>query len=266
MRTQLDDRLFEALKGEMVPKFLATRDENGTPNVVPIISIQPYNRETLIFGNFLMWKTEKNLAKDDRVSVTVFTEDLFGATIRGRFTGFQRVGEYADIISSSNLMRYNAYTGIRNAGAIRIEEISEPFQLRKLDVLSGLVQSKAVKLWARRYSQGKRIMHPVVEGLYGRVVAVKVLSFLEEQGYPFALPLMSLQPAAPDVLVFSKRQMLPYLGQLRDGAAVASAIITMEPIAFQVKGRYRNVNGIWGAVVLDQAYHASPPYVGKRIA
>jgi hypothetical protein len=200
------------------------------------------------------------------VSVTVFTEDLFGATLRGRFTGFQRTGEYADMISSSSLMRYNAYTGIRNAGAIRIEEISKPFQLKKIDVLSGLVQSKTVKIWARRYSQGRRIMHPVVEGLYGRVVAVKVLSFLDPEGYPFALPLMSLQPAAPDVLVFAKRQMLPYLAPLREGAAVASAILTMEPIAFQVKGRYRDINSIWGAVVLDQAYHASPPYVGKRIA
>ena len=109
-------------------------------------------------------------------------------------------------------------------------------------------------------------MHPLVAGLYGRVAAVKVLSFLDSQGYPFALPLMSLQPAAPDVLVFSRRQMRPYLSQLQEGALVASSIITMEPIAFQVKGRYRSVSSIWGALILDQAYHASPPYVGKRIA
>ena len=64
MKVKLNDQLFEALSGEMVPKFLATKDEHGTPNCVPIISIQPFDYETLIFGNFLMAKTEKNLEKN----------------------------------------------------------------------------------------------------------------------------------------------------------------------------------------------------------
>jgi len=266
MARQLDDRLFEALKGEMVPKFLATQDENGIPNVVPIISIQPYSREVLIFGNFLMWKTEKNLRKNPLVSVTVITEDLFGATIRGRFTGFQKVGEYADIVGSSNQLRYNAYTGIRNAGAIEIVDVSEPFRFKKTEVLVGLLQARALKPWAARYSRGERIMHPVVQGLFARTVAVKVLSFVDHEGYPYALPVLSLQPAAADVLVFSRRHLCSRLIPLRDGAAVASAVITLDPIAFQVKGRYKGANGIWGAVILDEAYHASPPFVGKKIA
>jgi hypothetical protein len=31
----------EALKGEMTPKFLATRNAEGVPNVVPVISTLP---------------------------------------------------------------------------------------------------------------------------------------------------------------------------------------------------------------------------------
>ena len=96
MTAQLDDKLYEALSGDMTPKFLATKDEAGTPNVVPIISIQPYDNETLIFGNFLMWKTEQNLAVNPQVSVTVFTEGMYGAVIRGTFLGFHKVGEYVD--------------------------------------------------------------------------------------------------------------------------------------------------------------------------
>ena len=266
MKARLDDKLFEALKGEMTPKFLATKDENQVPNVVPIISIQPFDRNTLIFGNFLMWKTEKNLRKNDQVSVNVITEQLFGATIRGVFKGFQKVGEYADMISSLDTMRYNAYTGIRNAGAIEIKDISEPFHLKKLDILSGFLQSKVRRVWARKFSQGVRIMHPVVQGLYGRAVAVKVLSFIDNQGFPYAVPVMSLQTAAPDVLVFSKKQMLPYLVPLKDQAEVAVSVITMEPVAFQVKGTYKEMDDNWGAILLKEAFHASPPYVGKKIA
>ncbi len=265
MTAKLNDKLYEALSGEMTPKFLATKDEAGTPNVVPIISIQPYNDETLIFGNFLMWKTEKNLAVNTQVTVTVFTEGLYGAVLRGTFLGFQKVGEYADIISSTDHLRYNAYSGIRSAGSIRVEEISEPFQLTKLDVLKGLVHSKLHRVRARTLSEGNKVMHPIVMEMFGRVVAVKVLAFLDDRGDPYAVPNMSLQPAAPDVMVFNRKQMAPYLDGLRDGAEVAVCVITGDPVAWQVKGVYRALDEARGAVLLKEAYHASPPHMGKKI-
>jgi hypothetical protein len=265
MKETLDDRLFEALSGEMTPKFLATRDGNGIPNVVPIISIQPYNDRTLIFGNFLMWKTEKNLATDPRVGVAVLTEQLFGATIRGTFQGFQKVGEYADLISSTSHLRYNAYSGIRSAGSIRIEEISGPFQLSKLDILKGLVHSKVHRVLARKHSEGRKIMHPIVMEMFGRVVAVKVLGFVDDRGDPHAVPVMSLQPAAPDVMVFHRGRMAPYLAGLREGAEVAVCVITGDPVAWQVKGVYRETDETRGVVVLKEAYHASPPHMGRQI-
>jgi len=266
MTARLDERLCEALRGEMTPKFLATMDRNGTPNVVPIISIQPYDDRTLVFGNFLMWKTERNLAVNPQVAVTVFTEGLFGAVIRGRFLGFQKVGEYADIISSTSHLRYNAYSGIRAAGSIRVEDVSDPFQLTRLDVLKGLVQSKVQRLRARKLSQGVKVMHPILMEMFGRVVAVKVVAFVDDQGVPHAVPMMSLQPAAPDVMVFGRRRMAPYLSSLREGMEMAVCVITGDPVAWQVKGVYRELDEAWGAVVLQEAYHASPPHMGKRIA
>ncbi|MDD5222507.1 MAG: pyridoxamine 5'-phosphate oxidase family protein [bacterium] len=265
MTAQLDDRLFEALKGEMVPKFLATQDESGVPNVVPIITIQPYDRETLIFGNFLMDKTEKNLQQSKDVSVTFITENLFGATIHGRFQGFQKVGEYADMISSGAFIRYNAYTGIRNAGSIKISDISEVFQLSKLDVLFGNLASKLRRGPGRRQTRNQAVMHPLVMKKFGLIPAVKVIAFRDDRGFPSAVPVMSVQPAAPDVLVFQKKPMGPYLKDLRENARVAACVITMEPVAFQVKGTYRDLSPKQGAIVLDQAFHASPPFVGKEI-
>jgi len=265
MTAQLDDRLFEALKGEMVPKFLATQDEAGVPNVVPVISIEPYDRQTLIFGNFLMAKTEANLKKNPKVSVTFITESLFGATIRGQFQGFQKVGAYADQISSGSFIRYNAYTGIRNAGSIKITDISEVFQLSKLDVLSGNLSSKFHLGPGRKHAQNQPVMHPLVMKKFGLIPAVKVMAFPDDQGFPWAVPVMSIQPAAPDVLVFRKKPMEPYLKNLRDRARVAACVITMEPVAFQVKGEYRDLGDKQGAIILNRAYHASPPFVGKEI-
>lgn len=266
MTARMDEKLCEALRGEMTPKFLATVDGNGTPNVVPIISLHPYDDRTIIFGNFLMWKTEKNLAADPRVAVTVFTEGLYGAVIRGTFLGFQKVGAYADVISSTSHLRYNAYSGIRSAGSIRVEEVSEPFQLTRLEVLKGLIQAKVERLRARKLSRGARVMHPILVEMFARAVAVKVVAFADDRGAPHAAPVMSLQPAAPDVMVFDRRRMRLYLSALRDGAETAVCVITGDPVAWQVKGVYKEVDGAWGAVILKEAYHASPPHMGKRIA
>jgi len=265
MTARLDPKLCEALGGEMTPKFLATQDGSGTPNVVPIVSIQPYDDRTLIFGNFLMWKTERNLAANPKVSVAVLTEGLLGGVIRGTFLGFQKVGEYADIISSSRHLRYNAYSGIRSAGSIRVEEVSGPFQISRLDVLRGLARSQVDRFRARGLSEGRRVMHPIVMEMFGRVVAVKVLAFLDDGGHPHAVPVLSLQPAAPDLMVFQRGPMRPYLSALRDGAPVAVSVITADPVAWQVKGVYRELDASRGAVVLREAYHASPPHMGKRI-
>lgn len=262
---ELGDRLYEAFQGDMTPKFLATQDESGVPNVVPIISIQPYDRSTLIFGNFLMWKTERNLKKNPLVSVTVFTKELFGATLRGVFRGFEKTGEYVDIVNSSPHMRYNAYMGVRNAGSIEIVDISRPFQWTKLEILSGNLCSRLRKGWGRKFTQARNVLHPLVAEKFARIAAVKVISYIDDQGSPCAVPVVALQPAAPDVLLFPKRPMTDYLGGLREGAEVAASVITLEPVAFQVKGTFRNVNDRWGAVVVDRAYHASPPFVGKLI-
>jgi hypothetical protein len=38
--------------------------------------------------------------------------------LKGDFQEFQRTGRYVDQQMSESLLRYNAYTGIRNAGII----------------------------------------------------------------------------------------------------------------------------------------------------
>jgi len=262
----VDEKLFAALMGDMTPKFLATKDAVGTPNVVPIISIRPHDRTTLIFGNFLMWKTEKNLAANPQVSVTVFTEALFGATIRGVFKGFQKVGEYVDEINSSPMLRYNAYMGVRSAGSIAVCDISPCFRLTKAQMLGWNLRSKVHTAWGRRYTRGKSMLHPVMAEKFSRIAAVKVIAFIDTDGYPYAVPVVALNPVAKDVLVFSKPPMNEYMRDLRPEARIAACVITTEPVAFQVKGTYTSIDEKWGAILVDASFHASPPFVGKQIA
>lgn len=262
---ELDEELAEALRGEFTPKFLATRDAEGSPNVVPIISLQPYDRKRLIFGNFLMWKTERNLRADPRVSVALFTEDLLAATLRGVFEGFQKTGEFVDIVNSSPHMRYNAYMGVRNAGSIRITDTCKPLRFSKGDILLAALGSRLRGLRLGQASTGRCLLKPVVADRFARLAAVKVIAFLDREGHPVAVPVRALGPTRPDMLLFPLKPVELWLSDLREGAPVAASVITAEPVAFQVKGTYRSAGSGWGSVQIEKVYHASPPYVGKAI-
>ena len=275
MSKNMSERLQEALRGDLTPKFLATKDAEGIPNVVPVVSIVPLDAGHLIFGNYLMWKTARNLeaaeAHEDKthparqVSAMVLEESLFGALIRGRYSGSQKAGPWVDQINSQRFLRYNAYTGIRNAGCVDVTQIEGPFDLSKLGVLAGNTLSMANRLRAGGLSRGKAILNPTVREKFTRISAVKVLSFVDRDGWPVAAPAMSLQPIADDVLIFTRASVPVSTADLSDGARVAVCVLTMEPVAFQVKGTYKQLDPFFGAILLDEAYHASVPLPGKRI-
>jgi len=116
-------------------KFMATRDENGIPNIAMISTVSPWEKddEQLIFGNFLMWQTRKNLENGSPVSVSVMTLDFKAYEVRGRFLGFENSGEKFDTMGKKDLFRYSAIGFLRSVGTIAVDEIY-PLKLSMLSV------------------------------------------------------------------------------------------------------------------------------------
>ena len=260
--------LLEALKGEMTPKFLATRSPDGVPNVVPCVSILPADDQpdTLFFGNFLLRKSIRNLQSDGRVGIMVITPSLQGWILKGDFLEFQRTGAYVDKQMNSGLLRYNAYTGIRNAGVIRICEFENSFTISKLQVAMDFMRAR----WKARKGRDLDAMDvptvtvPMpVRREFARMAAVKVLAWIREDGYPALVPALSLQPAGDHALV----GWLGGSGLPRPpaGASVASNILTFEAISYQAKGRWK-ASGKAGSLLVQEVYAGGPPYPGGRVA
>jgi predicted pyridoxine 5'-phosphate oxidase superfamily flavin-nucleotide-binding protein len=104
-------------------KFMATVDENGTPNVVPVLSIMPFGEETLVFVDMMMNKTRKNLLGNGKVAVSVLTKDGIAYQAKGTFQEFQTSGPLFDMFASHPLLRYNAYSGPRAVGLIHVDSL-----------------------------------------------------------------------------------------------------------------------------------------------
>ncbi len=97
---------------------------------------------------------------------------------------------------------------------------------------------------------------------FGRMVAVKVLAWVGEDGYPRVVPAMSLQPAGKKAMVC---RPLAHLPTPPPGVPVALNILTFEAISYQAKGRWSG-RGRAGRIEVSEIYAGGPPLPGGRIA
>ncbi|GAB4506511.1 MAG: hypothetical protein Kow00123_06490 [Anaerolineales bacterium] len=257
--------LLDALRGEMTPKFLATRNSAGMPNVVPVVSILPSDDEpdTLFFGNFLLRKSIQNLQEDPRVCVLVITPQLEGWVLLADFVEFQRTGPYVERQMNSSLLRYNAYTGVRNAGILRVKSALGGFKIGRLNVALDYIRAKVAAMGAGDGQAGGIVVPRPVCAEFAKMVAVKVLAWVGPDGYPRIAPVLSLQPAGRGVMIHWLGSQP--LGWPSDGDSVACNILTFEAVSYQLKGQWAK-RGKTGAVTVREVYAGGPPLPGGRIA
>ncbi len=262
--------LLDALRGEMTPKFLATRSAVGAPNVVPCISLQPADDhqgdlgqpDTVFFGNFLLRKSIVNLKEDSRVGILVITPELNGWILKCDFVEFQRTGAYVEKVMSGSLLRYNAYTGIRDAGVIRVRSVENTFAISKMQVMSDYLRARFAGIIKPGHTGDGVMMPRQVQHEFAKMVAVKVLAWIGDDGYPMIVPTLSMQPAGAENLIC---RPLPTLPHPPTETQVATNILTFEAISYQAKGKW-NLRGDIGKLRVQQVYAGGPPLPGKRVA
>ena len=268
--------LLQALSGEMTPKFLASRSAEGVPNVVPVTSLMLAGdvEDRLIFGNFLLRKSVRNLDADSRVGILVITTDLEGWVLQGDFLEWQRAGAYVDRINDTDLLRYNAYTGIRNAGVVQVRKVLRHVRISRLRVLADYLLARAGALVVAPDippgAEGVVAMPRPVRAGFSPMTAVRVLAFLDDEGYPVVAPVLSLQPAGERALVCAEGLAADMLGSLPAGTPVAASLLTLDVVSFQAKGRWlggRRVLGApVGAMAVTGVYAGGPPVPGRQVA
>ena len=200
----------------------------------------------------------------------VITEDLDGWILRGDFVEFQRTGPYVDRQMSSDLLRYNAYTGIRNAGVLRVRSLEGSFSISKLQVARDFALARLASLRGniRKISENPLGSEVTTIPLptrreFARMAAVKVLAWIEQDGYPVVIPALSLQPVGEHGL--AGRLEIRGLPAPSPGAQVAANILTFEAISYQAKGRWYPF-GSSGVLQVQEVYAGGPPYPGGRVA
>lgn len=265
MNRALDARAHEAISGDETPIFLATMDRHGRPNCVPVITILPFEDDKLIFGDFMMNKTRRNLEEEPRVGVAVFSQALEGWSIKGTFLGFETKGKRVDFMNNTPAFRYNAYTGVRAAGLIRIDDVSTRMTAAKWRMPGYYLRAKAHAVLRKHSLPGGRCMPHQVEDKFGRLSAIRALAFKDSDGFPRTFPMLACFSAGPERLALSDPFLDRYKADIPTQSEVAVCVLTSEAISYQVKGRYIERGRHASIIQLTDCYSASPPLVGDRL-
>jgi len=260
----LEGKALKAYKSEAYPKFLATVDKNGVPNVVPVLTLKAADPRTLIFARFMVWKTAHNLESTGIATACCFGPGAHYMKVRAEFVEFARKGAYLEEFNKMAMFRYNAYAGVTEVGVFRIKEVLEPRKMhwaRRLVEMSGI--RRAAKALAPSSDEGP--MSPPVVEHFNRLAAAKYIACIDDDGWPAPQPVFSLFPVGKSALAFkTDADLLP-----REGALIAASAITHQLIAYQVKGKYRGRVKAAGRDVdvidVNQIFTAGPPLPGKRV-
>lgn len=264
--SKLKQDLIDAMMTFETPKFMATKDTSGEPNLVPVLSWIVYQGNTLVYGDFLTYKTKNNLNNGNtQFSILVFTTNLDSWLIKADFESYHRNDEIYEFIAQTPLFRYNQYTNARSAGVAEAIWTSEKYSISKMNVLSAFLKAKLAsrKVAVQETNEGNMPLN--VFNRMSRMAAVKVIAYISEDGYPIVFPEFGMLPVSSNRIVLKRGEEKRRGFSIKDGSRVAVSLVTLEPAAFQLKGNFRAINDSTGYIEIDRVYACSLPRPGVRI-
>ncbi|MFW9794124.1 MAG: hypothetical protein ACFFEE_07480 [Candidatus Thorarchaeota archaeon] len=262
----LTDELVDALKEFLTPKFMVTKNSESEPNVAPVMSWTLYKGNTLVYGDFMTYKSRKNVNDGNtQMSILVFTTNLDSWLIKADFESYHQNDDIYEFIAQTPLFRYNNYTNARGVGVAEANWASQKYNISKLSVLSAFLKAK---LAGRRVPTEETIegnMPLNVLKRLSQMAAVKIIAYVAEDGYPVAFPEFGMLPISSNRIVVKRGEEKRREFELKDGMRVAISLVTLEPAAFQLKGYFREIDDSNGYIELDRVYTCSLPRPGARV-
>ncbi|MCJ7744672.1 MAG: hypothetical protein MUP40_00080 [Actinobacteria bacterium] len=254
-----------------VAKFLATASAGGEVNVALIVSQTPTEEGKIVFGDFMMVKTKKNLSENRRVASLAITPKLEMAGFKGDVEGWTDTGPYIDLVNSIGFFRYNAYMGIHNVAPINIREmLALPPKVSFLKVGVDFVDIRARSGLKSGSTSGGVAVPVPVRKKFESIMSIKVITLMDEDGYPNIFPLFSTHFKSPSELRFKVSSYNAGIKRFETPCRMALNVLTLDLFTYQLKGELagfeRSLGLEFGAVRVEEAYSSMPPFCGERIA
>ncbi len=248
-----------------MPKFMLTKDASGEPNSALVLSWTTYHNN-LVYGDIMTYKSRQNLLEgNSEMSLLVMTMSLDSWLVKANFESYHSNDEVYEFMAMTPFFRYNQYTNARGAGLAEPVSTSEKYSISKVSVLTSFLRAKMAVRRVEHVATDEGNMPPAILRRFAQMAAVKVLSFIDDDGYPVGFPEFGMLPVHSNRVVVKRHQEKRRGYKLASGQRVAISLVTLEPAAFQMKGTFRELDANTGFVEIDRAYVCSLPRPGERV-
>lgn len=113
--------VMDVLSASDTAKMLATVDDKGIPNVVPMWSFVAIDPETIAFADVFIIRTKENLEKTKQAAIAVFKGPMTGYQLKGTFSGFQTSGPVFDNFEKKSMETSKMH--VKSVGIIKVTEV-----------------------------------------------------------------------------------------------------------------------------------------------
>ena len=265
----LDPRLTQAdcdaFDTEMKLAFVATTNPEGRPHVALITSLQAKDPATMMFGEFIRGRSKDHLRDRPEAAWAVITLDKGLWRGRARWTHAVTAGEDYEMFNSRPMFRYNAYFGIHTVHYLDLIEARPRETLPMERVIPAALLTRVLRSMERRTGSAA-VMNHFTMGLFNQLDALKLLAWVDRDGWPQLIPVVQCQAATDGRLVFSTLAWGDDLRGVPAGTSVAifAANMKMESVLVRGELRFGRRLGVpYGAVDVDWVYNTMPPAHGQ---
>ena len=126
---KLPEEVIEAIEDDQSIKMIATSDENGIANLVPVGSFMVIDPETLAYACFFSGKTKKNLETTRNTTVAVYLPPYEGYQVKGKFVKWEKSGEIYEKVAGAAMEQLKNIGLSLKPQAVGIVKVTEAYVL-----------------------------------------------------------------------------------------------------------------------------------------
>lgn len=243
--------------------LLATIDDQGSPHISFLSSLQPFGSDRLTVGQFCAGSSKKSILERKQVGFLFFSPEMEIWSGRAIYESSCESGPEYELYNKKPMFRYNSYFGIGRVHYFRLVDISPKEKLTKGQIIAGALKTRMIAPFVS--STEKRILNEISREMFGQIDGLKFISYLDDEGFPCLVPVIQAANAGTDRVVFS---MTPYeedLLNIPEANSVAVLFVNLKMESVLIKGPYRYRKNAFiphGRIDIERVYNSMPPQPG----
>lgn len=268
--SKLSEKAVKFTQPEMMLKLVATIDERGWPHLTIITSNQAFDKDEIVWGQFSRGKSKKNVQNvNPKQGIFYMTIEMPFQCMRVKasFTHSKKEGKELQHFNKSELLRYMTYMNVYKVYYNEVIAVSPIKKLSLLKLIGGIVKTLLAKGGVKT-DKDEKALNVIGHDLFTGVMNPKFLTYIDpKDGYPVIIPVIQLQAADPNRLVFSPALFKNELEIFPEGSKVAVIALNMDLASQVAKGTFRGYQRSRlinvGIIDIEECYNSAPPLPGK---